>query len=69
MAKTKKMTKEEAIKIAKQNGVDFCADFHGQTIGDLMAELAKKTGYKKPANANGSTGRYFFNNLAKKAKC
>lgn len=69
MATTKKMTKAEAVKIAKQNGVKFCDDFHGQSVGDLMADLAKKVGYKKPASATGSTGRYFFNHLAKTEKC
>jgi len=49
-----------AITRAHQAGVDFRADFHSQNIGLLMAELAKDYGYRKPKNANGSTGRYFF---------
>jgi len=64
-----KITKSEAVKIAKQQGVNFCEDFHGQSVGNIMADLAKKAGYKKPKNANGSTGRYFFNHLAKTQKC
>ncbi len=59
---------ERSINIARQRGVDFRRDFHAQSVGDLMAGLAKEAGYRKPKFANGSTGRYFFQLLAKLAK-
>ncbi len=58
-----KLTKIEALKEAKKIGVDFSKDYHSQSFGTGLSELAKKTGYKKPKNANGSTGRYFFAHL------
>jgi hypothetical protein len=50
----------EAYAKAIRLGVDFKKDFHAQAIGGQMHELAKIYGYRKPKNANGSTGRYFF---------
>ena len=62
MAK-KKISKTEAIRLAEKIGVNFNKDFHSQSFGVELAALAKLVGYKKPKNANGSTGRYFFNYL------
>lgn len=64
MAK-KKISKFEALKMAEKIGVDFNKDFYEQSFGNELAAIAKLAGYKKPANANGSTGRYFFEHLAK----
>lgn len=47
---------DEAIR----RGADFETDYHAQGIDLLMASLAKAHGYRKPKQANGSTGRYFF---------
>lgn len=56
-----------AINDAVQRfGVNFNTDFHAQSIGGKMAELAREYGYRKPKNANGSTGRYFFQLLQRK---
>lgn len=63
---SKKISKNEAIKIALDKGVDFKDDFHAQSIGDLMQELAEQTGYKKSKSASGSLGRCFFYHLASK---
>ncbi len=52
-----------AIEEAKREGVDFSRDFFAQNVGGICAELARKFGYRKPKNANGSTGRYFFARL------
>lgn len=43
-------------------GVDFSADFHALPSDQVQAltDYAKAHGYRKPKNANGSTGRYFF---------
>lgn len=46
-------------------GVDFNKDFHAQSISPELGALAKLVGYRKPANASGSTGRYFFTYLKK----
>jgi len=59
----KKISKHEAYKMAKKVGVDFNKDFHAQSYGAELAALAKLAGYRKPKNANGSTGRYFFAHL------
>jgi antirestriction protein len=68
-AKGGSLDRKNAIKEAEAMGVDFDKDFHAQSKGNEMAELAKKYGYKKPASASGSTGRYFFDHLSKlKAK-
>ena len=49
-----------AISTAIGQGVDFRKDFFAQNVGGYCAELAHTFGYRKPKNANGSTGRYFF---------
>lgn len=56
-----------ALKEAKQYGIDFTLDFfqQGGFEVDYVCELAKKYGYRKPRNANGSTGRYFYSLLQK----
>lgn len=64
MAK-KKISKFEALKMAEKIGVDFNKSFHEQSFGNELSAIAKLAGYKKPANANGSTGRYFFEYLSK----
>jgi hypothetical protein len=58
----------QAIYIAQQRGVDLRGDFHAQNIGEFMAELAREHGYRKPKNANGSTGRYFFQLLQRELR-
>ncbi len=65
MKKGGALSKEEAIKLAKAEGVDFDKDFLAQSFGEFLADLAKRCGYRKPKNANGSTGRYFFSHLEK----
>jgi len=51
---------ERALSLACGHGVDFDSDFHAQSVGEYLSDLAKDFGYRKPKNANGSTGRYFF---------
>lgn len=62
---SKKISKEEAKKLAIAEGVDFDKDFHEQSKGNELAEIAKKAGYRKPKSASGSTGKYFFEHLQK----
>ena len=58
-----KLSKFEAYKLAKRQGVKFNKDFHAQSKGNELAAIAKLTGYRKPKSASGSTGRYFFYHL------
>jgi hypothetical protein len=46
-------------------GVDFEKDFHAQSYGNELSELAKKVGYRKSSSASGSLGRQFFYHLQK----
>lgn len=43
-------------------GIDINADFHTLTSSqvDVLVDLAKTQGYRKPVQANGSTARYYF---------
>ena len=43
-------------------GIDRHANFHTLSSSQVgfIVELAKDCGYRKPKNANGSTGRYYF---------
>lgn len=54
-----------AFNKAQEMGVDFENDYHAQSFGNELSDLAKEVGYRKPKNANGSTGRYFFEYLRK----
>jgi len=58
-----KLSKYEAYKLAKRQGVNFSKDYHSQSKGTELAALAKLSGYRKPKSASGSTGRYFFYHL------
>jgi hypothetical protein len=62
-------TRDAAINAALNYGIDIR---NGNFFRDVslsqscfLAELAKEVGYRKPKNANGSTGRYFFEHLKK----
>ena len=60
-----KLSRQEAHRLAVKAGIDFRADYHSlrsSQVSDLMS-ICKLTGYRKPKNASGSTGRYFFNYL------
>jgi len=60
-----KLSKEDALKMAQEMGVDFNKEFHAQSYGNELAELAKKVGYRKSPSASGSIGREFFYHLQK----
>lgn len=62
------LTREQCKTIAYIAGIDFNLDFHelSSTHVELLVTLAKKSKYKKPGNANGSTARYFFAHLVKR---
>lgn len=65
-----KISKLEAYRLAKKAGADFDKDVHAQNIGVLldMSAIARLAGYRRPKNASGSTGRYFFYHLDKLRK-
>lgn len=48
-------------------GISLDADFHtlASSQVDVIVDLAKRAGYRKPKNANGSTGRYYFEALVR----
>jgi len=52
----------QAFNAAQANGVQFSKDYFqmGYANQVIIADLAKKWGYRKPKNANGSTSRYFY---------
>lgn len=54
-----------ALKASTENGINFEQDFHElrSDAVDFLVALAKTYRYRKPKNANGSTGRYFFSLL------
>ena len=59
----KRITIEEARKLARKAGWNLSEDFHGQGSGSMVSDLlaiATLKGYRKPKNANGSKARYFF---------
>jgi hypothetical protein len=60
-----KPTDLSAIEQARVLGIDFSKDFYAQrvNVGGICADLAKMYGYRRPKNANGSRGRYYFMRL------
>jgi hypothetical protein len=59
--------KKESRRTLEAQGIDFSADFHalpGAQV-QLLIDRAKHDKYKAPADANGSTARYFFYRLAR----
>ena len=60
--RTKKLTRQEAKRVAEQLGIDFHRDFYTLTPAqvDALLVVRKRQGYRKPVSASGSTGRYFF---------
>ncbi|MEM6272371.1 MAG: hypothetical protein AAF998_23360 [Bacteroidota bacterium] len=59
----KRITIEEARKLARKAGWNLSEDFHSQSSGSMVSDLlaiATLKGYRKPKNANGSKARYFF---------
>ena len=61
-----KISKDDAIVKALKMGVDFNKDFHAQSFGGELTELAKETGYRKSKSSSGSTGRAFFEHLERR---
>jgi len=57
-------------KTVLSRDIDFNDDFHLLNFEntDHLNKWARLTNYRKPKNANGSLGRYFFQHLAKKVK-
>ena len=64
-----KVTRGDACAILQQAGARG-ADFHalGSRQVDTLLEAAKRVGYRKPKNANGSRGRYFHAYLERRCR-
>lgn len=62
-----KLTRENAFAILNRCGIFKGANFHALRSDQVSAlvECAKEQGYKKPKNANGSTGRYFYSRVVR----
>lgn len=62
-----KLTKVDAIRKAKEYGIDFSKDGFELSISDksYMAELAREMGYKKSSTCCVSTGHAVFIHLKK----
>lgn len=59
--------KRESRRTLEAQGIDFSADFHALSSDQvqLLIDRAQHDKYKAPADANGSTARYFFYRLAR----
>jgi hypothetical protein len=60
--RTRKLSRIAARDLAEKQGINFKKDFftlRSSEVETLLA-IAKLNGYRKPANANGSKGRYFY---------
>lgn len=58
----KKVSKEEARNILRHKGISFKDNFHTLSpskVSDIV-DVADMMHYRKPKNASGSRGRYFF---------
>lgn len=58
----KKVTKEDARNLLRSKGISLKADFYTLRSSevDRLLEVADMMHYRKPKNASGSRGRYFF---------
>lgn len=56
------MNREQALEVFQLSGVRGDADFHTLSSSEVDALLAQadRLKYRKPQNANGSRGRYFY---------
>lgn len=69
MAKDAKGHGSSARGTLSRLGIAPGEDYHklGSAKVQGLVDAAKKAGYRKPANANGSTGRYFHDSLQRQA--
>lgn len=66
----RRLSRVNACEILQRAGVPRGEDFHtlsSSKVDALLAE-AKRAGYRKPKNANGSRGRYFHAYLQRKCR-
>ena len=59
-----------ALPAFNSAGISLKDDFHTLRSSqvEVIVQLAKESGYRKPKNANGSTGRYYFAALQRAAR-
>lgn len=67
----KKLTACDAKRLLRSEGIRFGADVDTLRYSDLnrVAEVAKAAGYRKSKGAPGSTGRMYFQYLARIKGC
>lgn len=65
-----RLTRSNACEILRRTGVPIDADFHQlhSTQVNAIVDEARRAGYRKPKNANGSRGRYFFAHLQRRCR-
>lgn len=63
------MDRETAFRILNQCGITRGANFHTLSSDKVEALLveANRAKYRKPSNANGSRGRYFYARVCRAA--
>ena len=67
-ARKKKLTHEEAKRLLESEGIDFSRDYYesvSTSDSARIAEVSKRTGYRKSKNAPGSTGRMYYEYLSR----
>lgn len=59
---------QQALETLSPQGIDFKADFFTlpPSAIELLLEEADRQKYRKPKNANGSRGRYFYTAIQRK---
>ncbi len=67
MVRKHKLSRNEARRLAEKMGINFNRDFFTLSRSEVstLLDIRKMVGYRKPKNANGSTGRYFYAYLQK----
>ncbi len=66
----KRRNPRKSRQVEMVHGIDFTKDFYTLPNSDVvkLVEAADSVGYRKPKNANGSRGRYYFYAVKRKFK-
>jgi len=71
MARKPRLSHCEAKAMLERQGINFSKDVFELSTSQLteVAEISRKTGYRKSKNAPGSTGRMYFQLLQRQKHC
>lgn len=71
MARKPRLSHCEAKAILQKQGVDFSKDSDELPVGQLVevAEISRRTGYRKSKGAPASTGAMYFRLLKRQRAC